>query len=166
MPLFAEVRGADDREAPDLPPLQQFPRDEEGFDGLADAHVVCEQEPDSPALLERHDERDHLVASGAESELRRAADRAGGRAERAGRYACPEAGGGLGALVKLQARGEIRPHGRVVVISTAHGLKFTGFKVGYHDGSLEQVAARHANPPVELPADVGRVRRAIEERLR
>ena len=41
----------------------------------------------------------------------------------------------------------------MVVISTAHGLKFTDFKVGYHEGTLADVAARHRNPPVELPAD-------------
>lgn len=104
---------------------------------------------------------DGVVEQATEDELANAA----GLADRAGLYACPQTGVALAALFKLLDRGEIRPHERVVVISTAHGLKFTGFKVGYHDGTLEQVAARHANPPLELPADVGRVRRAIEERL-
>jgi threonine synthase len=40
-----------------------------------------------------------------------------------------------------------------VVISTAHGLKFSEFKVGYHEGTLAEVVARRRNPPVELPAD-------------
>ena len=62
-------------------------------------------------------------------------------------------------------RGEIRPEHRVVVISTAHGLKFTGFKVGYHEGTLAEVASRYANPPVELPADVGAVWRAIDQAI-
>ena len=53
----------------------------------------------------------------------------------------------------------------MVVISTAHGLKFADFKVGYHRGTLEGVNPRTANPPVELPADLGAVRRAIDARL-
>jgi len=104
---------------------------------------------------------DGVVEQATEDELANAA----GLADRAGLYACPQTGVALAALFKLLERGEIQPRERVVVISTAHGLKFTGFKVGYHDGTLAQVSARHANPPLELPADVGRVRRAIEERL-
>jgi threonine synthase len=53
----------------------------------------------------------------------------------------------------------------VVVISTAHGLKFTDFKVGYHEGTLANVTARHANPPLELPADPLVVRQAVEQQL-
>jgi threonine synthase len=53
----------------------------------------------------------------------------------------------------------------VVVISTAHGLKFTDFKVGYHDRALADVAAQHANPPVELPADYDAVQRVIDARF-
>ena len=68
-------------------------------------------------------------------------------------------------LQKLIARGEVRPEQRVIVIATAHGLKFTGFKVGYHDGSLADVPARYANPPLDLPADGDMVRRAIDERI-
>jgi threonine synthase len=52
-----------------------------------------------------------------------------------------------------------------VVISTAHGLKFTGFKVGYHEGTLEGVTARRTNPPLELPADPDVVRQAIDRAI-
>ena len=40
---------------------------------------------------------------------------------------------------KLVVRGEIRATDRVVVVSTANGLKFTDFKVRYHDGELPEV---------------------------
>ena len=40
----------------------------------------------------------------------------------------------------------------MVIISTAHGLKFTPFKVGYHEGTLAEVESDLANPPVYLPA--------------
>jgi threonine synthase len=99
-----------------------------------------------------------VVEQATEDELADAA----ARADRAGLYCCPQTGVALAALAKLVERGDIRPEHRVVVISTAHGLKFTGFKVGYHEGTLADVIARHANPPLELLADAGAVRRAID----
>ncbi len=102
-----------------------------------------------------------VVEQASEDELADAA----ARADRAGLYSCPQTGVALSALFKLVARGEIRPEHRVVVISTAHGLKFTGFKVGYHDGTLPEVTPRYANPPIELPADPVVVRQAIDRAL-
>jgi threonine synthase len=67
-------------------------------------------------------------------------------------------------LFKLIDRGEIQVDERVVVISTAHGLKFTDFKVKYHDRALADVVAQYANPPVELPADYDAVQKAIDAR--
>ncbi len=90
---------------------------------------------------------------------------ASARADRAGLYCCPQTGVALAALFKLLERGQVLPQHRVVIISTAHGLKFTGFKVGYHEATLAEVAARHANPPLKLPADEGVVRRAIERAI-
>ncbi|HEY68231.1 MAG TPA: threonine synthase, partial [Thermoflexia bacterium] len=84
----------------------------------------------------------------------------------AGLYCCPQTGVALAALFKLVKKGEILPEHRVVVISTAHGLKFTGFKVGYHERTLADVVARYANPPLELPANVGAVKEAIDRALR
>jgi threonine synthase len=103
-----------------------------------------------------------VVEQATEDELADAA----ARADRAGLYACPQTGVAIAALFKLAKRGEVVPEDRVVVISTAHGLKFTRFKVDYHDKALSGVTARHANPPIELPADVKAVRRAIERGIR
>ena len=52
---------------------------------------------------------------------------------------------------------------RVVVISTAHGLKFAEQKAAYHMGALDGIRSHHQNLPVELPADVGRVQEAIRK---
>jgi threonine synthase len=104
---------------------------------------------------------DGVVEQATEDELANAA----ARADRAGLYSCPQTGVALAVLFKLVARGEIVPDQRVVVISTAHGLKFTRFKVGYHEGALAEVAARYPNPPLELPADVQAVRRAIDRNI-
>ena len=48
-------------------------------------------------------------------------------------------------------------------MSTANGLKFSEFKTSYHTHHLAGIAARHANPPVELPNDFDAVRRAIDQ---
>jgi len=62
-------------------------------------------------------------------------------------------------------RGEIGRNDRVIVISTAHGLKFTSFKVGYHEGNLTEVESEYANPPVYLPPDASIVRSTIKRKL-
>ena len=102
-----------------------------------------------------------VVEQASEDELANAA----ARADRAGLYSCPQTGVALAALFKLLERGAILSEHRVVVISTAHGLKFTRFKVGYHEETLAGVIARHANPPLELPADLSAVRKAIDENV-
>jgi threonine synthase len=83
------------------------------------------------------------------------------RADRTGLYTCPHTGVALACTFKLRARGDIRETDRVVVISTAHGLKFTEFKLGYHESKLGGVESRRANTPVTLPPDVDRVAAAI-----
>jgi len=82
-------------------------------------------------------------------------------ADRTGLFNCPHTGVALAALFKLIARGQITSKERVVVISTAHGLKFTDFKRHYHDGKLRGIASRHANRPIELPVDYTKARDAI-----
>ena len=104
---------------------------------------------------------DGIVEQASEDEL---AD-ATARADRTGMYCCPHTGVTLAVLLKLVERREIEPSDRVVVISTAHGLKFTNFKVGYHDQTLEDVVSRHANPPLELPADYLAVSQAIDRAI-
>ncbi len=101
-----------------------------------------------------------LVEQASEQELADAAT----RADRTGAYACPHTGVALAALIKLVGRGIVRPTDRVVVISTAHGLKFSRFKVDYHEHSLREVVSHYANPPIELPPAVDAVRRVLEQR--
>ncbi len=100
---------------------------------------------------------DGIVEQATENELANAA----ARGDRTGLFNCPHTGVALAALFKLADRGVIGANDRVVVISTAHGLKFTDFKINYHESQLQDVASRHANLPVELPADYTQVQDAI-----
>ena len=52
----------------------------------------------------------------------------------------------------------------MVVISTAHGLKFVEMKVKYHQRELE-FPSRHANQPIELPARLDAVKEALRKAL-
>jgi threonine synthase len=101
---------------------------------------------------------DGAVEQATEQELADAA----ARADRAGLFSCPHTGVALAALEKMAARGEIARDDRVVVISTASGLKFAEFKVGYHAKRLPGVRPTLANPPIELPNEYDAVRRAVE----
>jgi len=85
---------------------------------------------------------------------------ASARADRHGLFTCPHTGVALAALEKLAAAGTIGKTDRVVVISTASGLKFADFKIGQHTGS-----SRFANKPVELPNRYEAVRDAMLARL-
>ena len=101
---------------------------------------------------------DGVVEAVTEAEL---AD-ASARADRGGLFTDPHTGVALGALEKLAARGEVTKDQRVVVISTASGLKFADFKVGYHEGTLADVPSpRYRNTPVELPERYDAVRDAL-----
>ena len=68
-------------------------------------------------------------------------------------------------IEKLVARGEIHRKDRVVCVSTANALKFTEFKVRYHDGQVPGVASSLANPAVTLKPDYGQVVDAITARF-
>jgi threonine synthase len=83
------------------------------------------------------------------------------RADRTGLYTCPHTGVALACLFKLRAKGLIEPHHRVVVVSTANGLKFTEFKLAYHERRLPGIDALGANAPVVMAPDVEQVADAI-----
>ncbi len=98
-----------------------------------------------------------VVGQASEDELANAA----ARADRTGLFNCPHTGVALAVLMKLLQSGEVKPDERVVIISTAHGLKFPDFKIRYHEGTLEGVTPLYMNRPVEVSADYEAVRSSI-----
>ena len=106
---------------------------------------------------------DGVVEQATEQELADAV----ARADRTGLFCCPHTGVAFAALLKLIGRGVVAKDDRVVVISTAHGLKFTDFKAQYHRNELRDldVDPQFANMPVELPADYDAVRDQLYRRL-
>ncbi|MBI5832542.1 MAG: threonine synthase [Armatimonadetes bacterium] len=102
-----------------------------------------------------------VVEQASEDELANAA----AWADRSGFFIDPHTGVALAAMIKLVGKGLIGRDDRVVVVSTASGLKFPDWKVAYHLSQLEGVISRHANPPIELPATVAAAREALERVL-
>jgi threonine synthase len=101
-----------------------------------------------------------IVEQASEEELADAA----ALADRTGMFNCPHTGVALAALIKLIKAGKIDRTERVVVISTAHGLKFVEMKVKYHQSELD-FPSRHANKPIELPATLDAVKEALDKAL-
>ncbi|MBW2725416.1 MAG: threonine synthase [Deltaproteobacteria bacterium] len=97
---------------------------------------------------------DGVVEQASESEIMEAC----AKADRTGLFNCPHTGVAIAATRKLIDRGLIKSGDRVVVISTAHGLKFIDFKLNYHNMTVAGAVPEHPNPPIELPADYQEVR--------
>jgi threonine synthase len=97
-----------------------------------------------------------IVEQASEEELADAA----ALGDRTGMFNDPHTGVALAVLLKLLKAGKIDRKERVVVISTAHGLKFVEMKVKYHQRELD-FPCRHANQPLELPARLDAVKEAL-----
>ena len=102
-----------------------------------------------------------IVEQVSEDELAEAA----ALADKTGMYSCPHTGVALGAFIKLVEKQKISKTDRVVVISTAHGLKFSEFKVGYHEKTLQGIKSKYANEPITVKDDADAVRGVIEKRM-
>jgi len=81
-----------------------------------------------------------------------------------GMFNCPHTGVALAALIKLLHAGKIDKSERVVVVSTAHGLKFVESKVQYHEQKLD-FPSRYANRFIDLPPRLDAVKEALHHAL-
>lgn len=106
-------------------------------------------------------EFDGIVEQASEEELANAS----AQVDKTGTFNCPHTGVALAVFLKLQAKKVFKPKDRIVVISTAHGLKFVEFKIGYHKKQIEGIFSKYANAPIELPADYDTVRDTIFSKI-
>ncbi len=104
---------------------------------------------------------DGIVENASEAELANAV----GRANKTGLLCCPHTGVALAVLEKLVDRGDIKKKDRVVVISTANGLKFTDFLFNYHKDQIEGVQSDFAFSPMESAANYEDVKKVISDRI-
>jgi threonine synthase len=81
---------------------------------------------------------------------------AGAVANRNGLALCPNSAVALAGAAKLRRDGVIRKDDLVVVVATAHALKFAGTAAAYH-----RSGARLANPPRRLPPTLDALLQAL-----
>jgi threonine synthase len=104
-----------------------------------------------------------VVEAASEDELLRAAV----QGDRHGLYCDPHTGVALSALAKQRAAGTIKAHERVVVVSTAHGLKFGAMKRAHHQPASPSPAGPAAprNPPLLVRPELAALEDALLPRL-
>lgn len=105
---------------------------------------------------------DGIVEEATEEELMNAMS----EADLTGMFNCPHTGVALAALIKLRKSKVIGPTDRTVVVSTAHGLKFTQSKIDYHSERIPDMSCKFANPPVQVKADFGSVMDVLRKKLK
>lgn len=87
-------------------------------------------------------------------------------ADRTGLYCDPHTGVALGALLQMVEDKSVTRRDRIVVVSTAHGLKFSEFKTRYHKREMPDIHPEYANPISECAAEVGQVRAILDKRFK
>ncbi len=102
-----------------------------------------------------------IVEEATEQELANAA----GKGNRTGLLCCPHTGVALAVTEKLARKGVIRKKDKVVVISTANGLKFTEFLYNYHARKIKGVHSDYAFKPINLPANFQKIQSRILKEL-
>jgi threonine synthase len=102
-----------------------------------------------------------IVEEVTEAELANAA----GLADRYGFFNDPQTGVALAATAKLIRSGTIPKVSKVVVISTAHGLKFVDFKLRFHRKELAETSADLTNLPIEVASNSDAIRSVIDGKI-
>ena len=106
-------------------------------------------------------EFDGIVEQASEAELANAS----ALSDMYGFFNCPHTGVAMATLLKLLERKIISKKDKVVVISTAHGLKFPDFKLNYHQEKDINFQALYPNRAIEMPADVDTVKQMLKNKI-
>ena len=106
-------------------------------------------------------EFDGIVEQASEEELASAS----ARVDLTGTFNCPHTGVAITAFEKLVNNKVIKKTAKVVVISTAHGLKFVDFKINYHLEKLSEISNKFSNHPIEVEASTDKVMQILDSKV-
>ena len=106
-------------------------------------------------------EFDGIVEQASEEELASAS----ARVDLTGTFNCPHTGVAITAFEKLVNNKVIKKTDNVVVISTAHGLKFVDFKINYHLEKLSEISNKFSNHPIEVEASTDKVMQILDSKV-
>ena len=104
---------------------------------------------------------DGIVEQASEEELATSS----AKMDLAGTFSCPHTGVAITAFEKLVNKKIINKKDKVVIISTAHGLKFVDFKINYHLENLEGISNKFSNHPIEMEASTDKIIKTIDEQI-
>ena len=104
---------------------------------------------------------DGIVEQANEDELASAS----AKVDLTGTFNCPHTGVAITAFEKLVKKKIIKKSDKVVIISTAHGIKFVDFKINYHLEQLEGISNQFSNHPIEVEADPDKVMKVLENNI-
>ena len=82
-----------------------------------------------------------------------------------GTFNCPHTGVAISAFEKLVKKNIIKSNEKVVIISTAHGLKFVDSKINYHMENLKGISNTFSNLPIEVDNSFDKVMKVLESEL-
>ncbi len=82
-----------------------------------------------------------------------------------GFFNCPQTGVALGAFINLIEKKIISKKEKIVIISTAHGLKFSEFKINYHTNNTKSFKPKFANEIIKLPKDLDLIKKTLKKKL-
>ena len=82
-----------------------------------------------------------------------------------GTFNCPHTGVAISAFEKLVKKNIIKSDEKVVIISTAHGLKFVDSKINYHMENLKDISNTFSNLPIEVDNSFDKVMKVLESEL-
>ena len=104
---------------------------------------------------------DGIVEQASEDELATSS----AKVDLTGTFNCPHTGVAVTAFEKLVNKKVIKKNEKVVIISTAHGLKFVDFKINYHLERLEGISNKFSNHPIEMEASTDKIIQTIDKQI-
>jgi len=106
-------------------------------------------------------EFDGIVEQASEDELASST----AKVDLTGTFNCPHTGVAITAFEKLVKKNIIKKNDKVVIISTAHGLKFVDSKIDYHLGNLSEISSTFSNLPIDVDNSIDKVLSVLDKKL-
>ena len=66
---------------------------------------------------------------------------------------------------RVSEKNVIKKNDKVVIISTAHGLKFVDSKIDYHLGNLSDISSTFSNLPIDVDNSIDKVLSVLDKHL-
>ena len=107
-------------------------------------------------------EFDGIVEQSSEDELASST----AKVDLTGTFNCPHTGVAISVFEKLVKNKTIKKSDKVVIISTAHGLKFVDSKIDYHLEKLTGISNTYSNLPINVDNSIDDVMKVLDTEIK